>query len=58
MIEHIKEQLATRHRSRHEIMGTAIKERLNKSLQTYEQELALGVEYVSQKSEINVLKKL
>jgi hypothetical protein len=39
-------------------MGTAIKERLDKSLQTYEQELESGVDYVSQKSEINVLKKL
>jgi hypothetical protein len=39
-------------------MSNAIKERLDKSLRTYDQELSLGVEYVTQKSEINVLKKL
>lgn len=58
MVNHIKEQLALRHRSRTEIMSEAIKERLNKSLLTYDQELSLGVEYVTQKSELNVLKKL
>ena len=58
MLDHIREQLAMRHRSRYDIMSTSIKDRLDKSLQTYEQELSLGVEYISQKSETNVLKKL
>ena len=58
MIEHIREQLALRHRSKNEIMSKAISERLDKSLQTYEKELSLGADYVAQKSELNVLKKL
>ena len=58
MLEYIREQLNSRHRTRHEIMSNAINERLDKSLQTYTKELSLGVEYVAQKSELNVLKKL
>jgi hypothetical protein len=58
MITQIQEQLSKRHRTRQEIMEMAINGRLNKSLQTYDKELSLGVEYITQKSEINVLKKL
>lgn len=58
MLEHIQKQLNERHRTRQEIMKEAINIRLMKSLQTYEEELSLGVEYVTQKSELNVLKKL
>lgn len=58
MITQIQEQLSKRHRTRQEIMEMAINARLNKSLQTYDKELSLGVEYVAQKSELNVLKKL
>lgn len=57
-LEHIREQLSLRHRNKSEIMRTAINERLNKSLQTYENELTSGVTYITRKSEINVLKKL
>ena len=58
MIKHIQEQLNNRHRNRQEIMEMAINARLDKSLQTYNKELSLGVEYIAQKSELNVLKKL
>lgn len=58
MIEHIQKQLSERHRTRQEIMEEAINNRLMKSLQTYDKELSLGVNYVTQKSELNVLKKL
>jgi hypothetical protein len=58
MITQTQEQLSKRHRTRQEIMEMAINGRLNKSLQTYDKELSLGVEYITQKSEINVLKKL
>ena len=57
-IDHIKEQLSLRHRDKPEIMKSAINERLNKSLQTYDKELTSGVTYITRKNELNVLKKL
>ena len=50
--------LDSRHRTRNDIMVNAIEQRLNKSLLTYSKTLDSGVEYVANKSEINVLKKL
>ena len=55
---HIKDMLDSRHRTRNDIMVNAIEQRLNKSLLTYIKTLDSGVEYVANKSEINVLKKL
>lgn len=57
-IEHIKEMLSQHHRDKSTIMETAIKDRLNKSLFTYDKELDNGVGYIKNKSELNVLKKL
>lgn len=57
-INHIKDMLSQRHRDRASIMKDAINERLDKSLQTYSDTLDSSVKYISQKSELNVLKKL
>lgn len=58
VIKYIEEQLSQRHRSRSEIIKSAVNDRLNKSLRTYGDELDLNVEHITQKSELNVLKKL
>lgn len=55
---HIEEQLKLRHRPRHQVMESAIKDRLSKSLLTYDKELTLDAQHIAQKSELNVLKKL
>ena len=57
-IEHIRHMLSLHHRDKPTIMETAVATRLNKSLLTYDKELDVGVEYVQNKSTLNVLKKL
>ena len=57
-IEHIRKMLSEHHRNREEMMENAIIDRLNKSLNTYDKELSSGVDYISNKSELNVLKRL
>lgn len=58
VIKSIEEKLGAHHRPRNEIMESAIKGRLYKSLMTYEDELSAGVRHIAQKSELNVLRKL
>lgn len=57
-LEHIEHMLSLHHRDKTTIMETAITDRLTKSLCTYVEELDSGVEYITNKSELNVLKKL
>ena len=57
-LEHIKYMLSLHHRDRNTIMEKAVITRLNKSLLTYDKELSSGVEYIQNKSTLNVLKKL
>jgi hypothetical protein len=57
-LEHIEHMLSLHHRDKSIIMENAITERLTKSLLTYVEELDSGVGYITNKSELNVLKKL
>lgn len=57
-LEHIKYMLSLHHRDRDSIMEGAVIARLNKSLLTYDKELTSGVEYIQNKSTLNILKKL
>ena len=57
-IEHIKLMLQNHHRTKSSIMESAIINRLDKSLFTYDSELSMRVEYIKSKSELNVLRKL
>lgn len=58
VLKHIRDQLSQRHRSRGEIIKSAVSDRLTKSLLTYNDELDSNVNHIAQKSELNVLKKL
>lgn len=55
---HIRNALAKRHRTKQAIMFNAVKDRLNKSLNSYASELDSSVAYVETKSAPNVIKKL
>jgi hypothetical protein len=57
-LTHIKYNLEKRHRRREAIMYDAVKNRLSKSLSTYEKTLDKGVLYIETKNELKVISKL
>ena len=58
LLNHIELALEEHHRTPYQFMSDAVKDRLNLSLKTYEEELESGANYVATKSELNVIKKL
>lgn len=58
VINHIQVELSKRHRTRDEVIASVVSERLNKSLETYRDELTKSVKYISPKNELNVFRKL
>lgn len=57
-ILHIERMLKSRHRDRHTIMKDSVSERLNKSLFTYISDLDNSIEYIKNKKDTSVIKKL